>query len=303
MTSASPFRGNRGGPRAPGRPDSGVDSDPRLNPELPAGNLAATAATAAQAAPSNIAVSRSAHTAPCSARFAGVGTPARAEGGLVPPAIVPRPRGETFTVLVVDDHPPLRQAVSAWLRTMGAGTVYEAGSIAQARTHAHTSGPCDLALLDVGLPDGSGLELVTELRALGWTRLVVLASSDDPDAARSAFRAGAQAYLRKSAPAALITNGVQHVLDSGVHAGPAAGPLLATATRVPATDNTLKNLSTREVEVLHLIAGGQTNKEIGKALHLSALTIKSHLNRIGRKLGTGDRARMVTLALRAGAIQ
>ena len=59
----------------------------------------------------------------------------------------------------------------------------------------------------------------------------------------------------------------------------------------------------REVEVLQLVADGRSNKEIGEALNLSALTVKSHLSRIGRKLGTGDRAQMVALAMRAGVIR
>ena len=77
-----------------------------------------------------------------------------------------------------------------------------------------------------------------ELRSLGWNRLVVLASSDDPYAVRSAFQAGAQAYLLKSASPAVVTDGVKRVLDGGVYADPTVAPLLATGTRVPGTDNT-----------------------------------------------------------------
>lgn len=239
----------------------------------------------------------------------GQGAPVRNTQGAVlsattgPQPMVPHPREELFSVLVVDDHPLLREAIAARLRSMGAGTVYEAASIAEARARAHANGPLDLAILDLGLPDGSGLDLVTELRSLGWNRLVVLASSDDPYAVRSAFQAGAQAYLLKSASAAIVTDGVKRVLDGGVYADPTVAPLLATGTRVPGTDNTPRELSAREVEVLQLVADGQSNKEIGEALSLSALTVKSHLSRIGRKLGTGDRAQMVALAMRAGVIR
>jgi DNA-binding NarL/FixJ family response regulator len=111
----------------------------------------------------------------------GQGAPVRGTtGAVLSPAMVPHPREELFSVLVVDDHPLLREAIAARLRSMGAGTVYEAASVAEARARAHANGPCDLAILDLGLPDGSGLDLVTELRSLGWSRLVVLASSDDP---------------------------------------------------------------------------------------------------------------------------
>ena len=79
--------------------------------------------------------------------------------------------------------------------------------------------------------------------------------------------------------------------------------MLAAGARVAGTDNTPRELSAREIEVLQLVADGQSNKEIGEALNLSALTVKSHLSRIGRKVATGDRAQMVALAIRAGVIR
>ena len=103
--------------------------------------------------------------------------------------MVPHPREELFSVLVVDDHPLLREAIAARLRAMGAGRL-RGGVGRRGASSAHANGPCDLAILDLGLPDGSGLDLVTELRSLGWNRLVVLASSDDPYAVRSASRPG-----------------------------------------------------------------------------------------------------------------
>jgi DNA-binding NarL/FixJ family response regulator len=234
----------------------------------------------------------------------GLGQAARTTpAGSLPANMVPHPREELFTVLVVDDHPLLREAIAARLLQMGAGTVHEAASMAEARARALATGPCDLAILDLGLPDGTGIELVTELRSQGWPRIVVLASSDDPYAVRAAFQAGAQAYLLKSASPMVVTDGVRRVLDGGVYADPSVAPVLAAGTRVPGTDNTPRELSGREVEVLQLVADGRSNKEIGEALNLSALTVKSHLSRIGRKLGTGDRAQMVALAMRAGVIR
>jgi DNA-binding NarL/FixJ family response regulator len=77
----------------------------------------------------------------------------------------------------------------------------------------------------------------------------------------------------------------------------------AGCERISITQVHMGQLSRRQKEVLRLIADGQSNKEIGEALSLSALTVKSHLSRIGRKLGTGDRAQMVALAMRAGVIR
>jgi DNA-binding NarL/FixJ family response regulator len=224
------------------------------------------------------------------------------ESGAVRASLVPHPRAELFSVLVVDGHPLLRKAIAGRLTSMGAGTVHEASSVAEARAHAAASGPCDLAILDLGLSDGSGLELVGELHSQGWTRIVVLASSDNPHAVRSAFQSGAQACLLRSASADVVVDGVRRVPGTGAGADPSVAPVLAAGARVAGTDNNLSELSAREIEVLQLVADGQSNKEIGEALRLSALTVKSHLSRIGRKVTTGDRAQMVALAMRAGVI-
>jgi DNA-binding NarL/FixJ family response regulator len=208
-----------------------------------------------------------------------------------------------FSAMVVDDHPLVRESIVARLHAMGAREVVEAASAAEARARAHSAGPRDLCILDLGLPDGSGLDLLAELRASGWTRLVVLSAADDPYSVRAAFVAGAQGYLLKSASPLVVADGVRRVLDGGVYADPSVASLLAAGLRSGPVAEGLSELSTREVEVLRLVADGRSNKEIGDTLGLSALTVKSHLARIARKLGTGDRAEMVALAMRAGVIR
>ncbi len=207
-----------------------------------------------------------------------------------------------FTAMVVDDHPLMRESMVARLRSMGAADVIEAASIAEARARAG-AGARDLCVLDLGLPDGSGLELLADLRAAGWGRLIVLSAADDPYSVRSAFVAGAQGYLLKSASPHVVTDGVRRVLDGGVYADPSVASLLAQGLRTGPIGDGVNDLSGREVEVLQLVADGQSNKQIGELLGLSALTVKSHLARIARKLGTGDRAEMVALAMRAGVIR
>lgn len=111
------------------------------------------------------------------------------------------------------------------------------------------------------------------LRAAGWTRIIALSTTaaiGDITAALSAGATGA-VIAGRATPARNV--------PTGIYA-----------------------LSPREVEVLRMVADGRSNKWIGERLQLSALTVKSHLARIGRKLGTGDRAHMVTLALRAGVV-
>ena len=207
-----------------------------------------------------------------------------------------------FTAMVVDDHPLVRESMVNRLRSMGASDVVEAASIAEARARAG-AGARDVCVLDLGLPDGSGLELLAHLRANGWTKLIVLSAADDPYSVRSAFVAGAQGYLLKSASSHVVVDGVRRVLDGGVYADPSVASLLAQGLRSGPVGDGVNDLSGREIEVLQLVADGRSNKQIGELLGLSALTVKSHLARIARKLGTGDRAEMVALAMRAGVIR
>jgi DNA-binding NarL/FixJ family response regulator len=208
-----------------------------------------------------------------------------------------------FSAMVVDDHPLIRESMAGRLRSMGASEVVEAATAGEARARAHASGPRELCVLDLGLPDGTGLDLLADLRAAGWPRLVVLSAADDPYSVRAAFVAGAQGYLLKSASSLVVVDGVRRVLAGGVYADPSVASLLAAGLRGSPVDAGVSELSGREIEVLRLVADGQSNKQIGDELTLSALTVKSHLARIARKLGTGDRAEMVAMAMRAGVIR
>ena len=142
----------------------------------------------------------------------------------------------------------------------------------------------------LGLPDGSGIALVADLRGRAGPAAVVLSAAEDPYTVRAAFVAGVRGFLVSSAAG-----------DRPACSRPAAGGLRVPRP-APGGLTGAEGLSGREVEVLQLVADGRSNKEIGELLGLSALTVKSHLARIARKLGTGDRAEMVVVAMRAGVI-
>lgn len=203
-----------------------------------------------------------------------------------------------FSALVAGGDPGSRKALMGWLTRMGAGPVHEAATVDEAKAHTRVSGPCHLAIVDLDLPHSGGVELVTDLRLLGWRRIVVLASPDDHATVPLAFRAGAQACLLKRAP--LGSGELRLVPDGTTH--PGQDTAIRTGPRPAAHHNNPYRLSAREIEVLQLVAAGYSNKEIGETLNLSALTIRSHLTRIGGKLGTGDRAQMVARAMRARII-
>lgn len=203
--------------------------------------------------------------------------------------LAPHPsRAARFTAMVVVASPFVRETLARALRGLGAAEVVEAGSLAEARVRGRGTAARDLCVVDGSLPDGSGIALMAELRALGWARGLVLSSVEDPYTVRAALAAGVRAFL---------------VTPSGATSRPTSPgelplPPRARGTRVSGAEG----LSAREVEVLQLVSGGRSNKDIGEALGLSALTVKSHLARIARKLGTGDRAEMVVVAMRAGVV-
>ena len=184
-----------------------------------------------------------------------------------------------FSALVVVTDGHLRDLVVRGLHTLGALEVVEAASVAEARARTRTGGPRDLVVVEVGLPDGSGVALLAELRAAGWQRGIALSADGDPFSVRAALAAGVRGFVVSDAPSR------------------------EPVSRPRGAGSGVEGLSTRELEVLQLVAGGHSNRDIGESLHLSALTVKSHLARIARKLGTGDRAEMVALALRAGVIE
>jgi DNA-binding NarL/FixJ family response regulator len=191
---------------------------------------------------------------------------------------VPVPRPGRFAALVVVATPALREAVGHTLRALGARHVLEVSTVAEARVRA-AAGVADLVIAEAGLPDGSGISLIRELRAAGWPRGMVLTTSDDPYSVRAAISAGVRSYIVSTAAAPGVPVRTGETRGEGV-----------------------ESLSAREIQVLQLVADGKSNRDIGEELGLSALTVKSHLARIARKLGTGDRAEMVITAMRAGVV-
>jgi DNA-binding NarL/FixJ family response regulator len=179
--------------------------------------------------------------------------------------------------MVVVNSPAVRETVAHTLRAMGARHVLEIGTVAEARQRA-AAGVADLVIAEAGLPDGSGISLIRELRAAGWPRGMVITTSDDPYSVRAAISAGVRSYIVSTAAVGV--------------------PVRTGETR----GEGVESLSAREIQVLQLVADGKSNKDIGEELGLSALTVKSHLARIARKLGTGDRAEMVITAMRAGVV-
>jgi DNA-binding NarL/FixJ family response regulator len=226
-------------------------------------------------------------------------------------------RPAKLTAMVVVHDPRVRTSVTRHLWALGVRDVVEASTIAEARSRMATVR--DIAVVDVHLPDGPGLALLAEMRTAGWNSAVAISTADDTNAVRAALASGVRGYvvtgartLPQARPGLAGMNGA-----GGLGHGPAqlrerrlaamsgqAGTMAALAQgSIPNTMNAgVRELSAREIEVLRLVADGRSNKAIGQTMGLSALTVKSHLARIARKLGTGDRAGMVAVAMRGGII-
>jgi DNA-binding NarL/FixJ family response regulator len=226
-----------------------------------------------------------------------------------------RPTKPTAMVVIAD--PRVRNTVTRHLWALGVRDVIEVSSIAEARPRVST--PRDICVADVHLPDGSGLTILAETRAAGWPNGLALSAADDIGAVRSALAGGVKGYVVTGTRTNMAMPGrpglplgqaglAGRIRRPGIPGAPGhlGAPGAPGAPGVPGAPGgapaAYRELSGREVEVLRLVAEGQSNKAIGVAMGLSALTVKSHLARIARKLGTGDRAGMVAVALRTGII-
>ncbi len=195
----------------------------------------------------------------------------------------PQPRIR-FDALIVSPSARRRATLVEQLHLLGAHEVIEAATGAEAAVRARHDGGHDVCLLDGAVADRPVLHLTNELRRAGWQRVVLMTSRRDPAAVRAALAGGIRVFI---------------VLTEDAVPAQARQPVIVRArVRTGAPDE----LSGREVEVLQLVAEGNSNRDVGDRLRLSALTVKSHLARIARKMGTGDRAEMVALAMRSQLI-
>lgn len=205
--------------------------------------------------------------------------------------------GRVIRILVVDDHPLLREGVRAVIDTQAdLEVVAEADSGEQAYALFERHRP-DVVLMDLQMPGMGGVAAIAALRAdHPNARIVVLTTYAGDVQATRALRAGASGYLLKSSMRKELLDTIRSVHGGGRHmaAEVAAGIALNIAA---------EGLTIREADVLTLAAGGNSNKQIAARLHLSEDTIKGYMKVIYSKLGAADRAHAVTIAARRGIIQ
>ena len=180
--------------------------------------------------------------------------------------------------------------------------VGEAGSGRDAVFQNRALGP-DVILLDVVMPDGSGLDVIpTLLHERPEVRVLVLSMQDDPQYVRQAFASGARGYVLKEAADSELVAAVREVAKGGRYVHPELGARLVAAETEAARRAEEDPLSDREREVLRLLALGHTNQEIAKQLYISVRTAETHRAHIMQKLRLSSRAELVRHALAQGLL-
>ena len=210
-------------------------------------------------------------------------------------------------LLVVDDVPLFRAGLSSALKDAGFEIVAEAGDAEAAVTAAEKHQP-DLVLLDILMPGMSGLEVVEKITAVAPdTRVVLLTASESEEDLLVGVKAGARGYVTKDAPFDALVGALTAVESGGAAVSPnMAGKLLDVTRQLLRHQELLQSrkpvLTGRELEVLGLVAQGQTSREIGVLLFISENTVKNHIRNILDKLGLHSRNEAVLYAVREDLI-
>jgi DNA-binding NarL/FixJ family response regulator len=207
-------------------------------------------------------------------------------------------------LLIADDHGIVRGGLRALLdRQPDMEVVAEAADGAAALVQALACRP-DVAILDVGMPKLTGLQVARELRAQApEMKVLILSMHDDERYLFEALKAGASGYVLKSEAGDDLVDAVRAVARGESFLTNAAERSLIRAWMADDATGPVEPLTPREQEVLKLIAEAHTNKEIGEILHLSAKTVESHRGNLLRKLGMRDRVELVRYAIRRGLIE
>jgi DNA-binding NarL/FixJ family response regulator len=209
---------------------------------------------------------------------------------------MPEPR---TSVLLVDDHELIRQGLArAFERAADFEVVGQAASVSEGLKQFVDLEP-DVVVTDVRLPDGTGLDLVRDIRARGHdTGIVVLTMYSGDEQLFAALEAGASAFVAKDAPSDEVVAAARHALVSprSFTAADLAG---AMRRRMAPTG---PQLTQRESEVLSLLARGYSVAAIGRAMFVSDSTAKTHISKIYEKLGASNRADAIMKAVRSGLL-
>lgn len=200
-------------------------------------------------------------------------------------------------ILAVDDHPLLRGGVAALIAAESDMVLVGEASSGQEAIQEFRRLKPDVTLMDVQMPNVDGIDAIIAIRSgFPSARIIVLTTYEGDFLAKRALKAGAQAYVLKSLVRKDLLDTIRLVHRGARRVDPEIAEQIANSMSDEA-------LSEREIEVLSLIAAGESNKVVAANLRISEETVKTHVRSILAKLGASDRTHAVTLALRRGIIQ
>lgn len=206
---------------------------------------------------------------------------------------------KTIRLLIVDDHPVVRDGLNGMLSAQADFSVVgEAGDGAKAVLMVKELAP-DVVLMDLRMPEMDGTTAIQKIRKEHPGVFILVLTTYDSDAEiLKAIEAGATGYILKDAPREELFRAVRSTAQGQSYLSPSVATRIMGQLREPEVEP----LSPRELDVLSWVAKGATNKEIGRQLHISEATVKSHLIHIYEKLDARDRAHAVGIAVKKGLL-
>jgi DNA-binding NarL/FixJ family response regulator len=206
--------------------------------------------------------------------------------------------GPVTKLVVIDDHEALRAALETMLAQAGFEVVGAAGNMAAGLDLVEHVTP-DVALVDIRLPDGSGIDLTRRLLERKPGLAVVLYTGDaDADLLYEGLDSGARGYALKAGSTDELLGAIRQVAEGGSYVDPRLDRILLS----PRATSHVPQLSPREREIMHLMAEGHTAEQIGGQIGVSVETVRTHVRNVIRKLQARNRVHAIALALERGEI-
>jgi two-component system response regulator NreC len=205
-------------------------------------------------------------------------------------------------IILADDHAIVRQGIKSLLEREGLQVVAEASDGREAIKYAETLSP-DVVVMDIGMPMLNGMEAARELaRCCPKVKPILLTQHDEPQYVSAALKSGVKGYVLKSQITADLVQAIHQVLRGQVYLSPGiSGAVMAaykSKTELPADP-----LTSRERQVLQLIAEGKSTKDVAALLGVSVKTAESHRSRLMQKLDIHETATLVRYAVKHGLVQ
>ena len=204
---------------------------------------------------------------------------------------------KTIRVLIIDDHPVVRMGMASMLSTQPGIVVQPGASSGPEAIELYTRKKADVVLMDLRMPNMSGIETIRQLRSLDpQVHILVVTNYETDEDICTALRDGALGYLTKDVMPEEMLRAIRAVSNGRRHVPPALAQRIADVMMRPA-------LTARETEILRMLATGWTNKRIGKEMRISENTVRNHVNHIFSKLDVVDRTEAAIVAVQRGLVR